>query len=88
MPTPEEYCAISIEARLSRLQHSSGELEQAIAGKSDAELSRRPEPHSWGAKEIVCCGSGSWGGQRLRMADYVIGTGATREVPAAGGRSC
>jgi DinB superfamily len=54
MPTPEEYCAISIEARLSRLQHTSGELEEAIAGKSDAELSRRPEPHSWGAKEIIC----------------------------------
>jgi hypothetical protein len=54
LPTPEEYSVISIEARLSRLQHTPDELEQTIAGKSAAELSRRPEPHSWAAKEIVC----------------------------------
>jgi hypothetical protein len=54
MPPPEEYSAISIEARLSRLHHTSSELQEAIAGKSDSELSRRPESHSWGAKEIVC----------------------------------
>jgi hypothetical protein len=54
MPTPEEYSAVSIEARLSRLQRTSSELEQAIAGKSDSELSRRPESHNWAAKEIVC----------------------------------
>lgn len=54
MPTPDEYSALSIEARLRRLQQTSGEIEQAIAGKSDAELSRRPWPDSWAAKEIVC----------------------------------
>ena len=54
MPTPEEYSAVSIEARLSRLQQTSGELEQAIAGKSDSELARRPDTHNWAAKEIIC----------------------------------
>jgi len=54
MPTPEEYSAILIEARVSRLQRTSDELEQAIAGKIDSELARRPDPHSWAAKKIVC----------------------------------
>jgi hypothetical protein len=39
---------------LRRLGVLPGELEEAIAGKSDSELSRRPQPDSWGAKEIVC----------------------------------
>ena len=54
MPTPEDYSATSIEARLSRLQHTSGELGEAITGKTDSELSRRPDVHSWAAKEIIC----------------------------------
>ena len=54
MPTPEECGASSIEVRLRRLQHTPGDLEQAIAGKSDSELSRRPQPDSWAPKEIVC----------------------------------
>jgi DinB family protein len=54
MPTPEDYRASSIEARLSRLRHTSGALERAITGKTDSELSRRPDAHSWAAKEIVC----------------------------------
>jgi hypothetical protein len=31
------------------------------------------------------CGVGSWGGQRLRMGDYVVMTGPTDEATAAGG---
>jgi hypothetical protein len=31
------------------------------------------------------CGGGSWGGQRLRMADYVVGTGTPRGATAAAG---
>jgi len=54
MPTPEQYSGLSIEACLKRLQQTPGELERAIAGKTDAELSRRPDAHSWAAKEIVC----------------------------------
>ena len=54
---PKRSCAdsaTSIEARLSRLQHTSGELEGAITGKTDSELSRRPDVDSWAAKEIIC----------------------------------
>lgn len=54
MPTPEEYSGLSIEARLSRLQQTPGELERAISGKTDTELSQRPDAHNWAAKEIVC----------------------------------
>ncbi len=55
MATPEEYSPVStIEALISRLQQTPGELEQALAGRTDAELSRRPDAHSWAAKEIVC----------------------------------
>jgi len=32
--------------------------------------------------------SGSWGGQRPSLGDYVTGLGATRGAGGAGGRSC
>lgn len=54
MPTPERFNRLSIETRLSRLQQTPGELERTIAGKTDSELSQRPDAHSWAAKEIVC----------------------------------
>jgi len=54
MATPEEYSGGSIEARLSRLLQTPGELERAAAGKRDTDLSRRPGAHNWAAKEIVC----------------------------------
>ena len=54
MPTADEYSALSIEGRLNRLRRTPDELKQAISGKTDAELSRRPNVHNWGAKEIVC----------------------------------
>jgi hypothetical protein len=38
--------------------------------------------NSDGKKQV--CGSGFWGGQRPSLADYVIGTGATRGATAAG----
>ena len=43
-----------METRLRRLEQTPAELERAIAGKSDRELGRRPDAHSWSAKEIVC----------------------------------
>lgn len=46
--------AATIEPLLGRLQETPGELERAISGKTDAELSRRPDAHNWSAKEIVC----------------------------------
>jgi hypothetical protein len=36
----------------------------------------------------VHCGRGSWGGRRLSLADYVIGTGAPRGATAAGKCLC
>jgi hypothetical protein len=54
MPTPEDYSATSIEARLSRLQHTSGELQEAITGKTDSELSRRPDVDRGAARGIIC----------------------------------
>jgi hypothetical protein len=52
--TAEEYNRFPIETRLGRLQQTPEELGQAISGKTDAELSRRPDAHNWAAKEIVC----------------------------------
>lgn len=54
MPTFDEYKASSIEERLGRLQRTPGELERAVAGKSEAEVSRRPDGRNWSAREILC----------------------------------
>src|SRR2546427_11817216 len=54
MPTADEYGGLSTEARLDRLRRTPGDLERAIADKTDAELCRRPGTRSWAAKEIVC----------------------------------
>jgi len=54
MATAEEYSGLPIEARLRRLDQTPGELELAISGKTDSELSVRPDAHNWAAKEIVC----------------------------------
>src|SRR2546427_2723669 len=54
MRAADEYSRLSIETRLDQLQQTPEELERAIAGKTDAELSRRPDAHNWAAKEIVC----------------------------------
>lgn len=54
MPTAEEYGGLSIEARLSRLDKTPGELDRAISGRTDRELSTRPGVNNWAATEIVC----------------------------------
>src|SRR5215468_6085971 len=54
MPTAEEYGGFSIDARLDCLRRTPHELERAIAGKTNVELSRRPDATNWSAKEIVC----------------------------------
>src|SRR5687768_16849654 len=54
MPTPEEYIRLPMDARLSRLRRTPGELDRAVSGKTDTELSRRPDADNWSAKEIVC----------------------------------
>jgi hypothetical protein len=54
MATREEWLAHPLQQRLDRLARTPDELADAIHGRSDAVLSRRPEPRSWSAKEIVC----------------------------------
>ncbi len=54
MPTAEEYSAIPIAVRVDHLDQTPGELERAISGKTDKELSARPDGSNWAAKEIVC----------------------------------
>lgn len=53
MLTRDEYLAQPLAARLARLARLPDEIAEAIAGRSDAELSRRA-PGGWSAKEIVC----------------------------------
>ena len=47
MPSAEEYSGLPIEARLSRLDETPRELEGAISGKTDKELSVRPDGRLW-----------------------------------------
>ena len=54
MPTFEAYRELAIDRRVDRLERTPGELEGAIAGKTDAELGRRPDARNWSPKEIVC----------------------------------
>src|SRR5262245_21370200 len=54
MPGFDDYAGLPIGARLARLERTPGDLEDAIASRSDADLGRRPDARSWSAKEIVC----------------------------------
>jgi hypothetical protein len=54
MPTMEEYAKQPLEQRLSRLERTADELAAAIRDRSEAVLSRRPDPQNWAAKEVIC----------------------------------
>lgn len=54
MPTREEYTKQPLERRLERLDRTPGDLAAPMRGRSDADLSRRPDAKNWSAKEIVC----------------------------------
>ncbi|HEY7039769.1 MAG TPA: DinB family protein [Methylomirabilota bacterium] len=54
MPTMDEYLARPVDARLHRLRATPAELSGLLAGRAPAALSRRPDPASWAATEIVC----------------------------------
>jgi hypothetical protein len=53
MPTFDEYLALPLADRIARLASTPDDIAAAIAGLSDAELSRRAAD-GWAAKEIVC----------------------------------
>lgn len=54
MATREEYAKQPLGERLQRLERTADELAAAIYGRSDADLSRRPDAKSWSAKGILC----------------------------------
>ncbi|MEK7387438.1 MAG: DinB family protein [candidate division NC10 bacterium] len=54
MPTRAEWAAQPLDKRLDRLARTPDDLDALIRGRSDADLSRRPDARNWAAKEIVC----------------------------------
>ena len=54
MPTAEDYATGPRDAMILRLAQTPAELERLIDGRDPAVLSRRPEPKSWSATEILC----------------------------------
>lgn len=44
----------TLEEHLARLERTADDLAAAIAGATDARLSKRPDGRSWCAKEVVC----------------------------------
>lgn len=54
MPTMEEYAKRPVAERLARAERTPDELAEAIRGRSDEELSRRPDARNWAAKEVLC----------------------------------
>jgi hypothetical protein len=54
MPTMDEYLTRPVDVRLARLRSTPEELASLLAGRDWPALSRRPDPGSWSAAEIVC----------------------------------
>ena len=54
MPNRDEWLKLPLRQRLERMARMADDIAVAIGGRSDAELSRRPEATSWAAKEVVC----------------------------------
>jgi len=50
----EDYAKRPRAERLARLARTPDELAAAIAGRSDTDLSRRPDARNWAAKEVLC----------------------------------
>ena len=54
MATRDEYLNQPLDRRLERLARTADDLAEAIRGRGDGALSRRPDARNWSAKEIVC----------------------------------
>ncbi len=54
MTTRMEYAQQPVARCLERMERTADEIAAAISGQSDVLLSRRPEPASWSAKEVIC----------------------------------
>jgi len=54
MPIMDEYLTRPVDVRLARLRSTPEELASLLAGRDRPALTRRPDPGSWSAAEIVC----------------------------------
>src|SRR5256712_3416879 len=54
MVTIEDRLKLPPETNLERMERTADDLAAAIKGQREAALSRRPDPKSWAAKEVVC----------------------------------
>jgi len=50
----EDWGQVPIPERLARLEQTPTDLARLVRARTDAELSRRPAPDAWSAKEVVC----------------------------------
>ena len=91
MPAPPHITFIGGAAGAWRIERTNAERGERLAPaerldmREDSGVSR-PGGAVWMLRGVTSCGSGFWGGQRPSLADYVIGTGATRGATAA--RQC
>ncbi len=53
-PSLEQCLARPVEDNLARMARTPDDLATLVAGRSDLELSRRPDPKNWSAKEVLC----------------------------------
>jgi hypothetical protein len=56
MPTIEDVAKQPLEQRLARMARTAAERGDAIDGRSEAILVRRPDLRNWAAKEITLLG--------------------------------
>ena len=54
MTTIEEYAKQPVEQRFERMRRMPDEIADAIRGRSDEALSKRPAEKDWAAKEVIC----------------------------------
>ena len=54
MASREVYAALPLGQRLERLARMPHDLTASVRGRSDGELSRRPDAKNWSATEILC----------------------------------
>ena len=54
MMTIEDRMKLPPEQNLERMERTADDLAAALQGRSEAALSRRPDPKNWAAKEVVC----------------------------------
>jgi uncharacterized damage-inducible protein DinB len=54
MATLEEYAKWPVAERIRRLARTADDLAEALKGRDDTTLSRRPDARNWAAKECLC----------------------------------